>query len=170
MWTQLTGVLLMACGAAGQAIAVYNEAPISNDVSKSFDYEGWCTCPDGYAMTAMRRSDCNMLLCIEEFKCARPQGSTGYKNCQDYSISSSFDHQGWVDCPDNHFITGFWRTAGNGCNGLHCIETMKCCEFDFPTATTTGCQGDTDWASCFDSPNTCSVPDNRFLTGLYRDA
>ena len=47
------------------------------DVSTSFDNEGWSNCRDDYFMVGIYKSNCQALYCLETFKCCKMKERTG---------------------------------------------------------------------------------------------
>ena len=41
------------------------------DVSSSFDHEGWSSCSEGYYMVGLYRGNCDYIQCIDTFKCCQ---------------------------------------------------------------------------------------------------
>ena len=41
------------------------------DVSLSFEKKGWSECKAGFYMVGLYRGDCNLLKCIDKFKCCQ---------------------------------------------------------------------------------------------------
>ncbi|XP_078359278.1 uncharacterized protein LOC144643797 [Oculina patagonica] len=42
-----------------------------HDVSSSFNSKGWINCDDGYYLTGIYRGGCNILHCIDKFRCCK---------------------------------------------------------------------------------------------------
>ena len=41
------------------------------NVSRSFDYEGWSNCSEGYYIVGVYRGSCDYIQCIDAFKCCQ---------------------------------------------------------------------------------------------------
>jgi hypothetical protein len=97
----------------------------------SFDRRGWSQCPNGMFMHGLYRNgrigrwQDNQLYHIEEAKCCRPVETTSYGHCVNANWWSSFDRQGWSNCPHRYAMTGLFR---NGCNAIYCLEEVRCCQ------------------------------------------
>ncbi|CAL1532981.1 unnamed protein product [Lymnaea stagnalis] len=91
------------------------------------DNDRWATCPDGYFLQGLFRSDSwpGYLQNIEQGLCAKPVGHPdNYGSCYDEDITLCFDDDGLCGCLEDYYITGIYRGS---CNKLMCIETLKCC-------------------------------------------
>jgi hypothetical protein len=61
-------------------------------------------------------------------------------------------------------MTGLYR---NKCSSLYCIEVARCCEVQ--SSISTQC-GESIWENQMKRPGVWTqIPENRFLTGLYRE-
>ena len=90
---------------------------------RSFDYQGWSTCYNGYYITGLYRSSGDELFNIEASRCCSQGRSWG--SCYNLNVFSSFDRKGWSTCADGHYMVGLSR---NSCDKLHCLEEFKCCK------------------------------------------
>ncbi len=87
----------------------------------------WATCPSGYFLNGLRKSDGQNLYNIEEGQCCRPvnEPGDGYDGCYDEDVTTSFDNVGWSDCQrTGYYMTGIYKSS---CEEIYCIEKFKCC-------------------------------------------
>jgi hypothetical protein len=130
---------------------------------------------------------------MQYFYCCHPcreDGSTvmALQNCQQGQWERSFDSAGWSLCPDNTFITGFYKSS---CNFIYCIEygmkfllfcrssieqflielttksKAQCCQIAGSKGKK-GCGAKGSWGASLDSAGWSVLDGNQFLTGLYR--
>ncbi|XP_028394008.1 uncharacterized protein LOC114518245 [Dendronephthya gigantea] len=86
----------------------------------------WSTCPTGHFLQGLYRSDGNNLHNIEYGKCCKPANHPyWWGDCYDHDIKISFDSKGVSKCNAEYYMTGLYR---GGCDGLSCIEKIKCCK------------------------------------------
>jgi len=118
----------------------------------TMDKEGWSLCPEGSFMTALYRSKCSALSCIEMAKCKQPcEGIDPIKTsegpmpsmCYYAPWHDTMDKPGWSRCNRGFFLNGLYRAK---CDSLYCLQLARCCSIE-------------GWSS---------APSNTFLTGLYR--
>ena len=90
--------------------------------------ETWSTCPSGYFLNGLYRTNGNNLHNIEEGWCCKPQGHPEwYDGCYYEDISTRFDQKGWSNCSKlGYYVTGVHRD--NYDNWLHNIDKLKCCK------------------------------------------
>lgn len=172
-----TGTCLCKYGAGGVACkdAQYCAAETTHTEEANWyrlwDTPGWALCPAGEALHGLYRSDCQALSCINSAKCSglcergleAGEEQIEFRHCY-HSLSwyESFDTKGWSECEPNYFISGVYRS----CDSLYCLQMAKCCSFK-----------DSRWASCeelswgleFAQAGWVEAPQNKWLTGFYRD-
>ncbi|XP_059143284.1 uncharacterized protein LOC131930711 [Physella acuta] len=88
----------------------------------------WSTCPAGYFMTGLYRSDnkIGLLSNIDDGRCSRPADHPpSYGHCYDHDISKCFDNKGLCKCNDTYFVTGIYRGS---CDKLNCLDKLRCCK------------------------------------------
>ena len=80
----------------------------------------------GYLLTGMYRADQQFLDAIEYYQCCRPCNEHGdvmtVTNCRTGDWGRSFDYAGWSFCPDQSFVSGFYKSS---CNWIYCLEYGK---------------------------------------------
>lgn len=138
---------------------------------------GWSTCPYGSFLTGLKTApkvqteggesiECSSIECLQQARCSTPcfeSTPVRYGHCYQANWWKSFNTAGWSKCRDPYYITGFYR---NRCSSLYCIEVAQCCTVH--EATYTQC-GEHPWTNQLSRPDSWAlVPDNRFITGLYR--
>jgi hypothetical protein len=132
----------------------------------AFWKEGWSKCPYGWLMTGLVTASCTGIHCIDKAVCAKPclgKQTLGLAQCYQENWWDSLNHKGWSRCKEGYYMSGMYR---NKCNSIYCIEMALCCgireaEYDH-------CQ-DIDWFNTIRLPEArATVPDNKFMTGLYR--
>lgn len=97
-----------------------------HDWWRSFDFQGWSLCNNGYYMAGLWRNSGDQLYHIEEARCCRPKSQvSSWGRCYNHNVWRSFDYQGWNLCKDGYYMAGLYR---NSCNALYCLEEFKCCE------------------------------------------
>ena len=87
----------------------------------------WATCPDGYFMNGLFRTDEDPWLHnIEEARCCKPEGLPDeYADCYKENVWGSFDSKGLSVCKrEGYYMTGIYRS---NCDKLHCLEEFMCC-------------------------------------------
>lgn len=134
-----------------------------------WDKPGWATCPIGQSIYALRRSACDALDCLEAASCAAPcEGTTEdseviqTRHCyHDLNVYGSFDKEGWSKCEPNYYVGGFYRAGSS----LYQLQMFKCCSYK---ASRWSMCTDISWASKFNAAGWAKVPNDKFLTGLYR--
>ena len=131
------------------------------DWSRTMDNEGWSSCTAGCALTGLRRVGGSGLDAIDKGKSCKVAVSS---DCQEVDISSSFDREGWAECPDDKYLAGLYRSE-SGRIGLGYLEKVNCC--GDPGLTLTGC---TEYSirSEFDHAGTVKCPGNQVIKGFYR--
>ena len=122
---------------------------------------GTASCSNSGAIIAMHRTDCNNLGCIDTFTCARPKWSFGVRNCVAVNVNS----KQWTDCPAGMYLNGFTKSA---CDTLDCVTTIRCCFFSSSGVYESVDRTNNDWLICFDREGSCDIPENQFISGLYR--
>ena len=139
---------------------VCSQSTCGGNWALSFDSSGWSTCSSGCVMTGLTRSGggSGELFNLEAATCC----SAGSLQCTDVDISSSFDTEGWAECPANTYMNGLERSGGNS---LYNVESMRCC--GDATTTLTNCENYRIWSS-FDGAGTVTCPGNKVMTGMYR--
>eukprot|EP01064_Diplonema_japonicum_P031437 TRINITY_DN5617_c0_g2_i1.p1 TRINITY_DN5617_c0_g2~~TRINITY_DN5617_c0_g2_i1.p1 ORF type:complete len:899 (+),score=120.09 TRINITY_DN5617_c0_g2_i1:89-2785(+) len=145
----------------------YLTSPAELNTNVCFNAQGWCRCPAGTAMTGIYKTDCESIVCIDRYRCAQPQQTSGLANCQQVNIDATFNAAGWGLCPTNTYMTGLYRAA---CDSINCIDQIECCEW----VSTSGpivasAPADNSWLLCLDDLNIwCNATTNTFLVGLER--
>ena len=95
--------------------------------------EDWNSCPLGYVLSGLYRSDGKNLGNIEYARCCKPTGApNSFKSCYKEDVWDRFDwyQKGMVSCrKDSHYISGLFRSV---CGFLYCIEEFQCCQFQLP--------------------------------------
>jgi len=129
----------------------------------------WHLCPSGYLFTGFYRGNEQWLTSIQYYHCCRAcreDGSTtlGVGSCTSGQWQRSFDYEGWSNCPDNTFITGYYKSS---CNYIYCIELAQCCKLESSQGRKS-CGAKTSWASSLDSAGWSITDGNQFVIGLYR--
>jgi len=95
------------------------------DWSSSFDQNNrWNSCPKNYYLHGLKKSNGDKLGNIEQAQCCKPVNSR-YGKCYTQDITTSFDRKGWSTCKSGYSAVGLYRS---GCDKLHCIEKIKCCQ------------------------------------------
>ena len=140
------------------------------DWAATFDHAGWSDCPKHTAVQQLWRNSCNDLYCLEYGQCCKvPANSAGYQHqgtCTVMDVTHKFDHAGWVDCPSNHYIAGFYRSGQRHPDLINAIEKIHCCEA--PSGTTLRRVEIKDISTSFDHQGWSGCPEGSVMTGLYR--
>merc|ERR1712100_514303 len=90
----------------------------------SFDEEGWSSCEPNYFVSGIYRS-CDSLYCLQMAKCCSFKKSR-WAQCEEVNWGAKFNKKGWVEAPENKWIVGFWRGAGQQ---LQNLDKAKVCTF-----------------------------------------
>lgn len=90
----------------------------------SFDKEGWSKCEPNYFVAGLYRS-CDSLYCLQMAKCCSFKGAR-WSSCEEINWQVKFNEQGWVDAPENKWITALYRSKGHQ---LQNIDKAKACSF-----------------------------------------
>eukprot|EP01084_Bolivina_argentea_P075073 136132_1 len=171
---------ILFCIYVGKAQTILSWADTTTTSQNNlFESSGWTynECPDGYVVAGIYYSgytNCGEALhCLEYLKCVAPQTNPLIsQTCYDEDITAAFDDASTVTCNAGYFVRGFWNTgnSNHGCDGLGCIERMRCCQYDTSKITYDETDSIVDWWSCFDQgapAQMCEVASNQYyLTGL----
>ena len=166
----VTNLLKTGTGVALSTTSSYHNTPTSVDLWTSFDGPQFATCPSDELMIGIYRNSCANLHCIEEFKCAKPNGFSYSLSCIDYPISPvSQGDFNWIQCPNNNeFLNGIER---NSIDTLQGITRIRCCTFtNTDKIITISDEKINDWWQSMDTEGLSSVDINYFMTGLNRNA
>ena len=103
---------------------------VDEDISLSFDSQGWVECDTGMFLHGLYRGTCSDIYCIETMKCCGDSASSNryWQNCHNEDISSSFDGATTASCgtSNDKVVVGMYRHADS--NRLKDIDYLKCCE------------------------------------------
>ena len=95
-----------------------------------FRNDRWASCPDGYFLQGIYRSNETWLHNIEKALCCRPRNFKNMtKDCYDEDVRKSLNKKGWSKCRDWHYMMGVYK---GDCDKLNCIDMIKCCRMSPP--------------------------------------
>ena len=144
----------------------------------SFDSQGWSYCGHSRYMTGLYRNDptkswwtrIHPIYLLEEAKCTDAPGylypAEGDWECYNHNWWGSFDHKGWSTCNNGYYMTGLYRTSGNG---LHNIEESRCCRPKSQVKSWGSCYNLNVWSS-FDRKGWSTCASGYYMAGLYRNS
>ena len=95
----------------------------------------WATCPEGYFLQGLYRSNGIWLHNIEQATCCRPKmlKIIPLVDCYNHDVSGSFRRMGWSKCRDWTYLVGVYK---RDCDKLHCIRFFRCCKMSPPGNST----------------------------------
>lgn len=129
----------------------------------------WQTCPDGYVMTGMYRSNDQTLRSVQYFHCCKPCQDDGrtvlnVAECAQADWSRSFDSEGWSRCPGNSYMQGLYKSS---CDWIYCLEYARCCKIQLSRGEA-NCDAKNSWGLSFDREGWSVTDQNKVMTGMYR--
>jgi len=104
---------------------------ITVDWFRSLGHTGWSLCPEGHYLSGLDRrvhGYRDFLTYIEYGRCTaiETEFSSGWDidSCVDVDVSTEFETPGWISCPVDTYIVGFYRGTQQYLNGL---QRLRCC-------------------------------------------
>lgn len=129
----------------------------------------WQNCPSGFLFTGFHRQHDHWLTSVSHYHCCRPcrenaNNVLSIGACRNGEWQTSFDREGWSNCPDNTFIQGFYKSS---CNYIYCIELASCCTIQGSRGRK-NCGAKQAWGLSLDRAGWSISDNNQFIVGLFR--